>query len=229
MPHVEGAAIVTNRHASDEKLREAFQALADTSRDGPAPAELDQIWRAVSGELPASERRELVDRTASDPALAEAWRVAQELWRASHPIAQTAGQAPVWMRSWMAVAAVLVVISGITVGLFVQRARLAREETFRDPGHYLLEALVQADSTLPRDAFRLRWTPGPQGSRYQVRVTTEDLRILTTVSDLSVPELVVSRDLLSNVASGARVFWQVDVTLPGGETVSSQTFVVRVQ
>ena len=64
---------------------------------------------------------------------------------------------------------------------------------------------MQPDATLPRDAFRLRWTPGPQDSRYQVRVTTEDLRVLTTVSDLTVPELVLDRELLSGVAPGARV------------------------
>jgi hypothetical protein len=62
-----------------------------------------------------------------------------------------------------------------------------------------------------------------------VRVTTDDLRVLTVAADLTMPELVIQRDLLSQVAPGARVLWQVDVMLPGGKRVSSQTFTTRVQ
>ena len=228
MSHVEGDAIVTDRQAADEKLREAFQSLGDTAREEPSAAELEQIWQAVSGELPAPERLELVERSASDPALAEAWRVAQELWRAvPQPVPTPARDARSWTRSWMAAAAVLLV--GVAVGLFLQLSPDRRDSAFRDSDRYVIEPLVQPDATLPRDAFRLRWTPGPQDSRYQVRVTSEDLQVLTTVSDLTVPELVLDRDLLTSVAPGARVLWQVDVTLPGGETVSSQTFTVRVR
>ena len=67
------------RAAEEERLREAFQALAETSARECAEGDVDRIWRAVSGELPAWERREIVDRMAGDPALAEAWRLAQEL------------------------------------------------------------------------------------------------------------------------------------------------------
>ena len=70
---------------------------------------------------------------------------------------------------------------------------------------------------------------GPEGSRYQVSVATEDLQVLTTARDVTSPELTVSRELLSEVAPGGRVLWQVVMALPGGETVSSPTFVVRAQ
>ena len=43
------------------------------------------------------------------------------------------------------------------------------------------------------------------------------------------PELTLDGRRLSDVAPGARVLWQVMATLPGGESVASQTFVVRVQ
>jgi hypothetical protein len=62
-----------------------------------------------------------------------------------------------------------------------------------------------------------------------VRVTTEDLRLITSVSDLGVPELVVDPSLLSSLAPGARLLWQVEATPPGGGSVSSQTFIARVQ
>ena len=104
-----------------------------------------------------------------------------------------------WTRPWLAAAAVLLV--GAAVGVVFQLTPAPRDDTFRDADHYVIEPLVQPDATLPRDAFRLRWTPGPPDSRYQVRVTTEDLRVLTTASDLTVPELVLGSDLLSGLRS----------------------------
>ena len=65
---------MSDRQSNDDTLKAAFQALGETSHGEISAADLDLIWRAVSGELPATERRELVDRTATDPALAEAAR-----------------------------------------------------------------------------------------------------------------------------------------------------------
>jgi hypothetical protein len=232
MPGVERDAPVTDRHAEDDRLKETFQALGETSQRELSQAELDLVWRAVSGELPAEERRDLVDRMARDAALAEAWRSAQELSRAAAAEARSEGRVPRWGASWTSraswLAAAAVLIAGIGIAIVYQRSGL-RDETFRDPGHYVIESLVQPDVTLPRDAFRLRWTPGPPDTRYQVTVTTEDLMVLASVPSLTLPELTLEGRLLSNVAPGARVLWQVTAALPGGESVSSQTFVVRVQ
>lgn len=228
MPDGEGDARVSDRQAatSEQALRDAFQALGDTARDEVAPDDLERIWRAVSGELPVDERHALVDRLATDPSLAEAWRVAYELWSASGRDAPAARPARIWTRSWMAAAAVVLV--SVAVGLMVQRSA-SRDDVFRDTARYAVEALVPSDAVLPRDAFRLRWSPGPADARYQVRVTTEELRVLTTMTDLTAPEAVVDPSVLASVPSGSRVLWQVDATLPGGETVSSRTFIVRVQ
>ena len=231
MPRVEGDAPVTDGHAADDRLREAFQALGEASRKELSPEDVDRVWQAVSGALPAAERRDLVERMAADPALAEAWRGAQELWRTAGQEVRLETRAPQlwrtsWKPTWLAAAAVLII--GVAAGIVYQRSA-PRDDTFRDTGGYVIESLVQPETTLSRDAFRLRWTAGPQDSRYQVTVTTEDLRVLTTVPDLAVPELTLEGGLLSGVAPGARVLWQVTATLPGGENVASRTFVVRVQ
>ena len=63
----------------NERLKSAFLALAGTSADECSDDEIDRIWRAASGELDADARRNLVDRMASSPAAAEAWRVAQAM------------------------------------------------------------------------------------------------------------------------------------------------------
>jgi hypothetical protein len=229
MPGVERDAPVTDRPADDGSLKETFQALGETSQRELSPEELDRVWRAVSGELPAEERRDLVDRMAGDPALAEAWRSARELSRAAAAGAVREERVPrraAWRASWLAAAAVL--IAGIGIAIVYQRSSL-RDDTFRDPGHYVVESLVRPDVTLPRDAFRLRWTPGPPDTRYQVTVTTDDLRVLATIQGLTMPELTLDGRRLSDVAPGARVLWQVMAALPGGESVASQTFVARVQ
>ncbi len=56
----------------DTDLRAAFQALAESSTGECSREDLDRIWLAVGGELPAAERRDIVERLASEPAWAEA-------------------------------------------------------------------------------------------------------------------------------------------------------------
>ena len=105
MPVVEGNAAVTDPRAADERLREAFQALGDASHRELSPDEVDRVWQAVSGTLPAAERRDLVERMAADPALAAAWRVAEELQRAAAPgapLARTSRTLPSWTLAGLA-------------------------------------------------------------------------------------------------------------------------------
>jgi hypothetical protein len=224
---------VTEPRGSDQRLAEAFQALGDTHGD-EVPADLrERIWLAVSGVLPPEERRELVERTAADPGCAEAWRVANELWRASQAagsgeVAVVApGLATRWAAPrWLAAAAVLVL--GATIGVVSLLNRPSGDQ-FRASSGFVVQSLVPADGALPRHAFRLRWTPGPEGSRYQVRVTTEDLQVLATAADLTAPEHTVEPAALSQLPAGASVFWQVDVSLPNGERRTSSTFITRVE
>ena len=229
MSHRERHGIVTDDRA-DERLKAAFQALGAEDGRECSSDDLDRVWRAMDGTLGADERRELIDRLASDPALAEAWRVARELRGASEAgtpaIAAPRRVVTRWRSSWLAAAAVLLAAIGSVVVL--QRLQPV-DNTFRAGDSYSVESLIQVDAALPRDQFRLRWTPGPPDTRYQVRVTTEDLQVLNVAADLAVAEVVIPGDSLSSVASGGRVLWQVNARLPGGGTISSATFVTRVQ
>jgi hypothetical protein len=60
-------------------------------------------------------------------------------------------------------------------------------------------------------------------------VTSEDLRLLATATGLMAAEFVVVPAQLVDVGPGARVLWQVDVVLPDGGRVASQTFVMAVR
>jgi len=232
MPDGEGDTPVTERRGSDERLAEAFRALGDT-HGSEVPEDLrERIWLAVSGTLPPEERRELVERTATDPGCAEAWRVASELWRASQASAvggtavAAAGLVTRWAPRWLAAAAALLLVTTIGVVSLLNRPPA---DDFRASSGFVVESLVPADMPLPRGAFRLRWTPGPAGSRYQVRVTTEDLKLLATAADLTAPEFAVDPAVLAGLSSGARVFWQVDVSLANGERRTSSTFITRLE
>ena len=232
MPDGEGATSVTGRRGSDERLAEAFQALGNTHGIEEPEDLRERIWLAVSGALPPEERRELVERTATDPGCAETWRVASELWRASlvsagsGAAAAAPGPTTRWTPRWLATAAALLLVTAIGVGSLINRRP---GDEFRASPGFVVESLVPADKALPRDAFRLRWTPGPEGSRYQVRATTEDLRLLATAADLTAPEFVIERAALSGLPGGASVFWQVDASLPNGERLTSSTFITRVE
>lgn len=218
---------MTERHSSDERLRQAFQALAASADHECSAGDLDQIRRAVRGELPSSARRALVERLAVDPALAEAWRVANALRRHGHDDPVIELRRPAWTPArWLATAAVALL--ALSVVLLVSRRDRTDIGTMRDAGGIHIVSLVAEDAALPREAFRLRWSPGPPGSRYQVRATTEDLQVLATIANLTEVAVTIDRTTLAALTAGSRVFWQVEVTLPTGERTTSPTFAARV-
>jgi hypothetical protein len=207
-------------------LKDAFQSMAVQSSRDCAAEDVERIWQAVSGTLEIEQRRDLIDRMATDPALAQAWRVAHELERARQGQSTLTVAPPrPWMRmALMGMAATLILAAGIR--LYVDRTPA---DVYRAGAALVVESQIASDAALPRDAFVLRWKAGPDGSRYSVRVTTEDLTLLTTATDITSPEFTVPGDSLSPLASGTRVLWQVVMSVPSGETISSQTFVVRIQ
>lgn len=213
----------------NDPLRRAFQGLAETAGGECSEDDLDRIWKAVAGELPVDERRRVVERVGQDPAWAEAWRLAQELWRASEsaPAAAVPKRPSLsWPGPWLAAAAALVLAVG--AGLVV-RFLPPGGDTLRNGAAYVVEPAVSGEPTLPRDAFVLRWNEAPAGTRYQVRVTTDALEMVFTAADLTVPEVTVPAERLSGMPADTRILWQVAATLPSGETVESRTFVVRVR
>ena len=226
---------------SDERLRAAFRSQPEADA-GPLPDDLqEQIWLAVSGGLDPDQRRALVDRTASDPAAAEAWRVADALWQArlegeSDALSPARGarvvpMAPrrprLWTAPWLAAAATLVLVSAV-VSLQYWRSAPSGDE-FRVAPDAAVESLVASGTALSRDEFRLRWTAGPDGARYRLRVTTEDLRPLVAIGELTAPDFTVQPASLADLPPGATVLWQVEMSLPTGQVITSPTFDVRVR
>jgi hypothetical protein len=210
-----------------QELERAFAALGDRaeSRDGcPAP---ERIWEAVRGELPAGEAEAIVDHTSSCGACAEAWRIAVEIAR-NAPVAAPRA----WIRrprAWLGVgvAAMLALSIG---GAYLWRDRnRGAAPAFRQADGAVIRSLVAETTPLPRDGLVLRWSPGPDGTRYRVRVSREDLSLVAVAQNLERTEYQVPTAALQSIAPNTRLLWQVDASLPGGVRTTSPTFMVVVQ
>ena len=215
-----------SREWDDARLREAFASLSDT--EPGSEVDTVRVWKAVAGELPAEERREVIDKVATDPAYAEAWRVATELRRASGEslagvVVTVPARAPrAWRFSTLAAAAAA--LFAATFGVYLYGTRTPATPIYRGA----IESLVASDSSLARDAFRLEWR-APAGARFDVRVTTEELTVIDQVTGLEATTYLVPEDRLQELSPGATIFWQVEATLSDGAVVESETFIVQLE
>ncbi|MCY1040742.1 hypothetical protein OV208_05350 [Corallococcus sp. bb12-1] len=222
--------------AGVERLRTA---LRDDDAAPGEPVDADLIWRAVTKELPAEERRAVIERVAADPAWAQAWRLALEMSRAAAKV-----EAPAKVLSltdhkargkrswggrpmWAAMAAVWVVLVGVVVVLRQQQGK--DPERIRGGEVEAITSTVPEATALPRDGFVLRWSGVPQATQWSVQVSSEDLKLFHRAERLAQREYTVPAPVLAELSSGARVLWQVEARLPDGSIRRSSTFVNRLQ
>ncbi|MCE9669652.1 hypothetical protein LY474_17800 [Myxococcus stipitatus] len=230
--------------ATVERLRAAVQG-EEPLEDGE-PVDADLVWRAVSGELPAEERRAVVARVAADPGWATAWRLAHELSRAAKEAHSTGDTSPdprarrddgrahraqrrfrfAWSRpAWGAVAVVALVC--VVIGVSFRQG--PDEPRVRGADAEQVSSLLPDEGFLPRQTFILRWSAGPDGTRWSLQLSSEDLGVTHRVDSLERAEYQVPASVLAPLPSGAKVLWQVEARLPDGQVRRSATFVNRVK
>ena len=207
----------------DEWLRAAFQARrAAATPPGSCPAPSD-LWSAARGEAPLETRRTLVDHTSVCGECAEAWRLAMDV---SGDLA--AARRP-WHRSVAPLAAAAALVVALAGGVWLlQGPGHVEPPGFRGGDAFVIRSLVGEDAALPRNAFRLRWSQAPEGSRYDVRVTTESLQVLAGGQRLAEPSFLVPESALAPLPKDSRILWRVEAVLPDGERAASATFVTRL-
>jgi hypothetical protein len=214
----------------------------------PRPEELESLWReaivsadaecptsdvlarGAAGELTHAERKALAEHLALCESCAGLVRLYPDVkdWadRASARRAATArGKGP--RVAWLLAAAAVVVL-GASLAV-VTRLRPAESPSYRTGSAAEIRSLVDGDRPLPRAAFRLRWTPGPAGSRYSVLVARENLAPITQERGLASPEFLVEERLLANLPPGSRVVWRVWAEPPGAPALASPSFVTMVE
>jgi len=224
------------------RLRDAFasaSAHAHPGADCPGP---EQLWAAVTGELPTRLRRKLVDHVSTCPACAEAWRLARELAPAAEfggaaepwtgRLASILGLPWSWNRAVLAGAAAAVVLSAaVTVRFMAPGPAAPLEPTppYRNPNLVRIQSLLPPGEPLSREQPLLRWSAGPEGSEYAVTVTTEDLRQVVSVRALKAAQLRIPTARLAGLPPGTKLLWQVETRLPDAELIRSGTFIVPLQ
>jgi hypothetical protein len=183
----------------DAWLAAAFRSAAEDSRPREDCPDPERIWRAVHRELPLAERLTIVDHVAECPTCAEAWRLAHEIapvkattadaWLAHDVVAAEATAA---RKNWFStlrqsaslqVAAAVVLVAGLVFAIWMLRP--TPDPEVRDPGTVVLRSELGERAALPKDDFRLRWSGGPPGSRYDLTVMTRDLAAVRDSSALA--------------------------------------------
>jgi putative zinc finger protein len=215
---------------SDEWLRAAFPGggLEWTSQPGPECPTPGQLWSTLRRELPDDERRAVVEHLASCPSCAEAWRLAVAVAREEAPglsVApprRSAVSGP--RRGFVLLLAAATMVLALGAIWRWRVPQLPAPPGFREASDPAVHSLLPEGKVLPRDACQLRWSAGPPGSRYDLRVTTESLQVVVTAQGLSEPSHRVPEAALALLAPGSRLLWRVEVLLPDGHRVDSPTF-----
>lgn len=231
MPAGERVSSVNERDGSSVRLREAFAGLGERAAPGPECPEPDRLWAAATAESPVEERHEIIAHMASCASCAAAFRLARGL---SEEKAGHAGQVvpssrflrKPWLRWAVPLAAVA---AALILAVLVPGMWWSGPVPYRGGETQEILSEISETAVLPRQQADLRWSAGPPGSRYEVRVLTREGRELAVESDLTAPRYRIPEAALGGVAAGTVVYWQVKAFPPDGASVVSKTFSVRLE
>lgn len=220
-------------------LREGLAQVPDRAPPGPDAPSPDTLWAAAHGELDARHALQVVDQALADPVTWEEWR----LMRAFEEELAAQGEEPAanddpsdvqgrrrgrgWFTVGVGLAAALVAVISMNVGPQI-RPEVDDSATFRAEAADGPRSLLGPSPALPRDAFELRWEPGPEGVRYELQVSTEEPRLLLHKRGLTEARFVVPADVLAPVPAGASVLWRVE-EIGDDDRRRSATFVTTVR
>jgi hypothetical protein len=209
-----------------EELRRAFLAPPPDATLGEGCFEPERILRAVLGELGVKQNRRLADHAATCGSCALAWKLAREF--ADEAELRSKSSSSVWR--WLPAAAVLFVAL-VAVGVLApwERRDGSGEPVLRAVSTATVRSLVAEGQSLPRAGFELRWSAGPEGARYDLRVTDRRLNTLHRATSIDATEYTVPQSALSELGSGSIVLWQVEMVLPDGRRVTSATFAAQLE
>lgn len=208
---------------SDDLVRAFSARSAPPPHDGVCPG-ADDIYEAAAGRLDEERRLAIVDHLAGCPDCACAWQLAAELQPASG--SRTSSRRSLHP-GWLAAAASVALVVG--AGVLLVRLDESPVPGYREAAGTAGPETRLSQSHLPRDDFRLRWSAGPEGASYTVRVTDADLTPLFVRAGLEATEVRVPPESLAGAAAGEALLWQVDMRLPGGNVVASPTYQVELR
>lgn len=218
-----------------DDLRKAF-----LERPSNASTEVDEalaetLWRIATGELRGPEAARIVDRVTDDPDTAELWRVTFAMANEAKLAASTDAPEPaandtrlLWGTIAMVTAAAAVLLLLMPSPTPSPKTEPQVDPVLRANDQRVLESLLRPGQALPRFAFELRWSGGPKGAHYDVRVE-HARRVVASGLDLERPTFTVPTTRLEDIPSGTVLTWRVTAISDDGVRVDSPTFEARVR
>lgn len=201
-------------------LKEAFAGLGETAAPRPDCPPADRLWAVATGEAPVEERHEIIAHMADCASCASAFRLARGM-------SEEKKEASVVRGPWMRWAPMIGALAAVLV-LAVLIPSLRKPEPYRGGQDQEIRSLVD-QAALPRDHAELRWSPGPPGTRYEVRVLTADGAEIAVEPDLEAASYQIPPSALAGVPAGTVLYWQVKALYPDGKRSASKTFETRLQ
>jgi hypothetical protein len=129
---------------------------------------------------------------------------------------------------WVAAAAILIVAVGLGVQYMGPDVEIEAEPAYRAQENAWLLLEGEDGEVLTRENFVLRWSDGPAGSTYDIRVMTEDLDMVAEARMLEFSEFQVPLEALQALPDDARIFWQVTAHSPDGRRIDSDSFLALI-
>jgi hypothetical protein len=215
---------------TDERLREALAEEAEATGGGSDCPDAERIWLSAQSELEPAENKQILLHVASCAACSLAWRVAQDLGPGTAGAQPASGMRRGGPRLWIGLAAAAVLVAAIGLGVVFRPGPTETPGTvYRTQEDTWLRSALEEGAALPREDFVLVWEEGPEGTLYDVLVTTASLDPLAQGAGLKVAEYRVPPEALAALPSGSTVLWQVTARLRDGRRVESESFFARVE
>lgn len=218
---------------SDDRLREGFASARNIVAEAGLCPDPSAIWDSAAESLTGDQNESLLRHTAACGACAASWRLAREMLSEELPQVQDdeGRRRKVVSRPWwlgLAAAAVLVLaVSFVALQQF--RPLGPSEPLYRTtPGGGLATEIAPA-APLPRDDVTLRWSGAPDGTTYDLRVTTDRLAPLHRAFGIQQPEYRIPESDLADLPPGAVILWAVTAHLPDGQRWTSVSFRATVE
>lgn len=190
---------------------------ADTVVDEELAA---RVFDAVEGRLPPAELAALLTRARLEPAVAEAWRLAQAIHAEVVGVKEAPVARPRQRRRWHAGLAAGALAAA--VGLFALRPAPDPAPSPIRGTRQGLESRLRGDLLDRRDPT-LTWEPGPEGCTYAVTVTNSELQPIARAGGLAEPRFLLATEVLAEMTEGSVLLWRVEATLPDGARLRSTT------
>ncbi len=220
-----------NDHDGTDLLRTAFTSFGEVTPGAGDCPPAERIWMAVRGELPPRDIKPIVLHTSVCGACAEAWRIAHGA-ASEVQVVRAPDRPGAWRSVWVwgpGLAAAALLLIGLVVDGPFDLSDRGPSTQYRDSATTGIRSLLPDNAELDRNELVLRWSPGPEGSRYNIKVLTEDLTIVSQSFSLPTSEYTIPVTAVSSLPSGTRLLWQVEAVGKDQPRQSSPTYTVRLQ